>query len=216
MPRTNLLSIFFSFFSQLLSRSFLLIFIFHPFSCYLGVIKVGDRLRLDVQNYRPEKILFARAVKLKTFRKLGRETGVVCGVRDQGFGLVRSNAREYNIFFRLSDVITEGGVAVQEGQVVMGSCLSFDVMEENRGVPNTKLRAVRVQLMPPNSVSFSNNFNGNGNGMSNGSNVPLSMEGLNLRNMDNTQYNPQVQRVSPISMESDHNGITGFTLLQVF
>ena len=76
---------------------------------------------------------------------------------------------------------------MQEGQIVMGSCLSFDVMEENRGVPNTKLRAVRVQLMPPNSVSFSNNFNGNGNGMSNGSNVPLSVEGLNLRNMDNTQ-----------------------------
>ena len=176
---------------------------------------MGDSLRLDVQNYRPEKILFARAVKLKSFRKLGRETGVVCGVRDQGLGLVRSNAREYNIFFRFADVITEGGVAVQEGQVVMGSCLSFDVMEETRGVPNTKLRAVRVQLLPPNSLSLSNNFNGHSNSMSNGSSNPLSVEGMNFRNMDNNSYNPQVQRISPTSMELEHNGIAGFTLLQV-
>lgn len=106
-----------------------------------------------MQNYRPERILFARAVRLKSYRKIGRETGVVCGVRDQGFGFVRSDIRDFNIFFRLSEVIGEGGVPAKEGCIAVGSCLSFDVAEETRGVPNTKLRAVRVQLLPPDTVS---------------------------------------------------------------
>ena len=163
--------------------NFTLIFVFKliVFSYLLShtiiFLQVGDRLRLDVQNYRPEKILFARAVKLKSFRKLGRETGVVCGVRDQGFGFVRSHVREINIFFRISEVITESGTVVRDGDIVTGSCLSFDVVEELRGVPNSKLRAVRVQLLPPNSLSMeglslgiSGDIEGNGNGNNNGNN----------------------------------------------
>ena len=156
-------------------------------------LKVGDRLRLDVQNYRPERILFARAVRLKSYRKLGRETGVVCGVRDQGFGFVRSDIRDFNIFFRLSEVIGEGGVPAREGCITVGSCLSFDVAEETRGVPNTKLRAVRVQLLPPDTASSPSYLS-----------VP-SVEGLNI-----DQDHSMQGRVSP---EEQSGG--SLTLIQV-
>lgn len=135
----------------------------------------------------------------------------MCGVRDQGFGFVRSHAREFNIFFRLSEVISEGGLPVREGDVVVGSCLSFDVMEETRGIPNSKLRAIRVQLLPPNSVSLPSLITGNNN--TNG--APLSMEGLSLGHMENSLQSPVITRASPSSVDLDHSGGVGFTLVQV-
>jgi hypothetical protein len=159
------------------------------------MIQVGDRLRLDVQNYRPEKILFARAVKLRSFRKLGRETGLVCEVRDHGFGFVRSHIRDFNIFFRLSEVITEAGTPVREGDITVGCRLSFDVAEETRGAPSTKLRAVRVQLLPMSSSS------------------PLpSMDGLSLD--PEGRAGGGGSRVSPPA-ELEQAGGGGLTLLQV-
>ena len=158
--------------------------------------QVGDRLRLDVQNYRPEKILFARAVKLRSFRKLGRETGLVCEVRDHGFGFVRSHIRDFNIFFRLSEVMTVSGGPVREGDITVGCRLSFDVAEETRGAPSTKLRAVRVQLLPPTSSS------------------PLpSMDGLSI-DPDSRAGNGGGSRVSPPA-ELEQAGGGGLTLLQV-
>jgi hypothetical protein len=62
-------------------------------------LQIGDKLRLDVQNYRPEKIHFARAVKVSSFRKIGREAGVVCGIKE-GFGFVRSHLRDIDMYFR--------------------------------------------------------------------------------------------------------------------
>jgi hypothetical protein len=150
-----------------------------------------------VQNYRPEKIIFARAVKLQSFRKLGRETGVVCGVRDQGFGFVRSNVRDFNIFFRLSEVLGERGMPVKEGDICVGSCLSFDVVEETRGVPSPKMRAIRVQLLPSDSAS------------SGSSHMPSS-EGLH---MDGDSHSPAGGRGAPAS-ELEQQGGGGLTLLQ--
>jgi hypothetical protein len=50
------------------------------------ICKVGDRLCLDVQYYRPEKLYFARSVKVSSFRKIGREIGKICLLKDSGFG----------------------------------------------------------------------------------------------------------------------------------
>ena len=159
-------------------------------------------MRLDVQNYRPEKIIFARAVKLQSFRKLGRETGVVCGVRDQGFGFVRSNVRDFNIFFRLSEVLGERGTPVKEGDISVGSCLSFDVVEETRGVPSPKMRAIRVQLLSPDSAS------------SVSSHMP-SLEGLNMDGDSSHSHSnsPAGGRGAPAS-ELEQVGGGGLTLLQ--
>lgn len=172
-------------------------FISTPTLSSLPMLQVGDRLRLDVQNYRPEKILFARAVKLRSFRKLGRETGLVCEVRDHGFGFVRSHIRDFNIFFRLSEVITESGVPVREGDITVGCRLSFDVAEETRGAPSTKLRAVRVQLLSVSSSSPS---------------MP-SMDGLSL-DPEGRAGNGVSNRVSPPA-ELEQAGGGGLTLLQV-
>ena len=158
-------------------------------------------MRLDVQNYRPEKIIFARAVKLQSFRKLGRETGVVCGVRDQGFGFVRSNVRDFNIFFRLSEVLGERGTPVKEGDISVGSCLSFDVVEETRGVPSPKMRAIRVQLLSPDSASSAS------------SHMP-SLEGLSMDGDSHSHsQSPAGGRGAPAS-ELEQVGGGGLTLLQ--
>ena len=152
-----------------------------------------------MQNYRPEKILFARAVKLRSFRKLGRETGLVCEVRDQGFGFVRSYIRDFNIFFRLSEVITEAGGPVREGDITVGCSLSFDVAEETRGAPSAKLRAVRVQLMPISSSSLS---------------LP-SLDGLSLDPESRSgSGSGSGSRTSPPA-ELEQAGGGGLTLLQV-
>lgn len=115
------------------------------------VFKIGDILTLDVQHYRPEKIHFARGVKVRKYRQLGREMGIVCSVKEQGFGFVKSHLRESDMYFRTSEVLGMGGEMVPEAEVVLGIMVSFDIAldESNRPGPGVKLKAVRVQRMEP-------------------------------------------------------------------
>ena len=39
-------------------------------------------------------------MRVKRYRKVGRESGVVSQVREQGFGFVRSHARDTELYFR--------------------------------------------------------------------------------------------------------------------
>ena len=89
------------------------------------IFKVGDTLSLDVQHYRPEKIHFARKVKMQKYRSLGRETGVVCAVKDQGFGFVLSHLRDTDMYFRTNEILGTNGENVAEAIVVPGmtSCV---------------------------------------------------------------------------------------------
>ena len=85
------------------------------------IFKVGDTLSLDVQHYRPEKIHFARKVKMQKYRALGRESGVVCAVKDQGFGFVRSHLRDTDMYFRTNEILGTNGENVAEATVVPGT-----------------------------------------------------------------------------------------------
>jgi hypothetical protein len=144
--------------------------------------KVGDILKLDVQNYRPEKLFFARSVKVEKFRSLGRETGVVCSVREH-FGFVKSNIRDVDIYFRTSEVIDEKGGVLPENQVKEGLEVSFDVTIEDMGGrggggggerggdrgsggggSQARLRAVRVNKLSSSIGSSSNDATGGKNG----------------------------------------------------
>lgn len=112
------------------------------------IFRVGDKIELDVQNYRPEKINFARSVKVLSFRKLGREQGRVCSIKkDSGFGFLHSSERHIDVYFRLNEVLGPNGELIQESNITMNLAISFEgVMEETRGGP-PRIKAVRCRLL---------------------------------------------------------------------
>ena len=130
------------------------------------IFRCGDRIELDVQNYRPEKINFARNVKILSFRKLGREHGRVRVVKkDQGFGFLHSALRDIDIYFRLSEVLGPNGDCIPEAHVTTNLAISFEGgvdVDKSTGTP--RLKAVRCRLLS-DSANITNLLEGAG-GMS--------------------------------------------------
>jgi hypothetical protein len=58
-----------------------------------------------VLRYRPEKLYFARSVRVLSFRKIGRELGYICSVRDTGFGFITPYNRDSDIYFKRNEVL---------------------------------------------------------------------------------------------------------------
>jgi hypothetical protein len=56
------------------------------------IFRLGDKLRLDVHYYRPEKLHFARDVHMQSFRLLGRESGRVFSIKQGGYGFINVGA----------------------------------------------------------------------------------------------------------------------------
>lgn len=115
------------------------------------VCKVGDVLELDVHYYRPEKLFFARAVKVVQFRRLGRERGTVCSLKDNGFGFIQSSVRNADAYFKSSHVLNWDSQPLSEGALKLGSAVSYDVICEDTS-SGGKLRAKRVMLENPTTV----------------------------------------------------------------
>jgi len=115
------------------------------------VCKVGDVLELDVHYYRPEKLFFARAVKVVQFRRVGRERGTVCSLKDNGFGFIQSSVRNADAYFKSSHVLSWESQPLPEGALKIGSTVSYDVICEDTN-SGGKLRAKRVMLESPASV----------------------------------------------------------------
>lgn len=115
------------------------------------VCRVGDVLQLDVHYYRPEKLFFARGVKVVQFRGLGRERGVVCALKDNGFGFIHSSVRGSDAYFKSSHVLGWDSLPLADGALKLGSTVSFDVVCEDTN-SGGKLRAKRVMLEDPASV----------------------------------------------------------------
>ena len=116
------------------------------------LFRVGDRLELDVQNYRPEKINFARNVRVLSFRKLGREVGRVQSLKkDQSFkfGFLRSSQRENDIFFHLGEVLgPNGSEFVPEANITLNLGVSFEtVPDDSRPGSGPRVKAVRCRLL---------------------------------------------------------------------
>lgn len=103
------------------------------------LLHVGDSVQCDVVHYRPEKLIFARGVKVLSFRKLGREMGTVVKLQRRGgdsgnsgqFGFLKPDTRDHDVFFRIPDVVGADGVMLPDAEVIVGLRLSFDVIAEN-------------------------------------------------------------------------------------
>lgn len=96
--------------------------------------RVGDSLQCDVVRYRPEKLVFARSVRVLSFRRLGRETGTVIKLtRNNGghFGFIKPDIRDHDVFFRIPDVVAADGSLLPEAEVTVGLRVSFDVIAED-------------------------------------------------------------------------------------
>mmetsp|Transcript_31176 Transcript_31176/g.42895 ORF Transcript_31176/g.42895 Transcript_31176/m.42895 type:complete len:1222 (+) Transcript_31176:112-3777(+) len=108
--------------------------------------RVGDVVSLDVHYYRPEKLYFARSVRIKTFRQLGRETGRIVAVKGQGFGFLHSQIRNTDIYFKSTLVVGPSGSFVDEAALQVDALVSFEVsVESTKG--GIKYRAHRVLLL---------------------------------------------------------------------
>ena len=115
------------------------------------ICKIGDVVTLDVHYYKPEKLYFARSVRIKCFRKLGRETGRVVAIKEHGFGFVHSASRNVDIYFKSTLVVGPSGAFVSESSLKMDSLVSFDVSVESTS-SGGKFRAQRVMLEPGSST----------------------------------------------------------------
>ena len=122
------------------------------------VLRVGDTVRINVVHYRPEEIIFARNLKVHSYRKLGRESGIVKSVRGQGYGFVSSNIRDYDLYFRTSEVVGVNGEFMKDRDIVEGMTLSYEVCVEDSGLgasrggagasgSSSKLRGTRAALV---------------------------------------------------------------------
>lgn len=116
--------------------------------------RVGDILLVDIHFYRPEKLFFARSVRIELPFPLGRDKGVICSIRDAlGFGFISSEQRELDIYFKLSQVMAADGSIVKKSDLSVGMRVSFDVGLDNG---DSKLRANRVMLIDPDQESANN------------------------------------------------------------
>lgn len=121
-------------------------------------LRVGDVLQLDVLYYRPERLYFARSVKVHSYRQLGREEGYIVAVRDQGFGFIHSLTRNIDIYFKKGQVLSNTeGVFVPESSLQPETLVSFDISGEDISAAKNKLRAVRVQIVLHTSRKKKNN-----------------------------------------------------------
>ena len=117
------------------------------------MLRVGDVLCVDVQKYRPEKLYFARNVRVISYRKIGRETGSVVTVKETFFGFVRSNARDSDVYFRSSEVLgKDGETFLPDDDRLTDICVSFDVVMDEAKGSSGRLRAIRIQEMSQDSA----------------------------------------------------------------
>lgn len=112
------------------------------------VCRVGDVLQLDVHYYRPEKLFFARSVKVVKYRALGREKGYVCALKENGFGFIHSPVRGADAYFKSPQVLNSESLPAPESALKIGTVVSFDVICEDTN-SGGKLRAKRVVMENP-------------------------------------------------------------------
>ena len=117
------------------------------------MLRVGDVLCVDVQKYRPEKLYFARNVRVVSFRKIGRESGNVVTVKETFFGFVHSNARDCDVYFRSSEVLSKDGETfLPDDDRLTDVYVSFDVAIDEAKGSSGRLRAIRVQEISQESA----------------------------------------------------------------
>lgn len=113
--------------------------------------KVGDKLLVDIAVYRPDKIIFAKAIKAMQFRPLGRQYGTICELPQKtGYAFIRPAIGNADIYFRTSEVVGLHGKYLSDDEITANMNVSFDPITEDTGSRVTtgtpRLRAIRVSL----------------------------------------------------------------------
>lgn len=137
-------------------------------------IRVGDVLTLSVHYYRPQKMYFARDMSVYSYRKVGREYGIVCKVlpKEQNYGFIcpigglnnlySSNSDDINHFFRCSEVLPLSKKSKKvDNDMAVNTPVSYDVVIEtisqvNKGgnvLSIPKYRAIRVEVETPATMA---------------------------------------------------------------
>ena len=147
------------------------------------VCKLGDQLKLDVHHYKPDDLIFARNIVFEKYRKLGRESGYICSLKEK-FGFIKSLSRGIDIYFKLNEVSSISGEMLSENSIRLDMKVTFDLTLDNShgrnnnnnsssgsggGGGSFKLLAIRVRQdaeasgSGSGSATASNNKNHNGN-----------------------------------------------------
>jgi len=119
------------------------------------IVREGDILTIDVKNYRPDALIFARKIKIDNYRKLGREEGVIRSLKaDGGFGFItsRTGGGGKDVYFRMSDFNNFFDGLSKEIKVDL--VVTYDLItEDSRG--EMRFRAIRLKEEPntPNGLS---------------------------------------------------------------
>lgn len=117
-------------------------------------VKKGDSLLINVHFYRPEKLFFARAVRVGKYFPVGRDTGSIVALKEQAFGFILSDTRKVDLYFKSNHVVDGNGEMMAASDLSNGMKVSFDVTIEE-----SKLRAVRVQtLLDRNTPNVGKSF----------------------------------------------------------
>ncbi len=119
------------------------------------VFRIGDIIGLDVNHFRPEKLQFARNIRMKSYRKMSRHTGRICSIRDEGYGFIKLTdsvlddiITKENCYFRLSEVISsKDGSMLPVKQLTLGMPLSFEILLEEARNREVRSRALRVMQL---------------------------------------------------------------------
>lgn len=71
-----------------------------------STLRLGDLLKIDAIYYRPEKLIFARNVRVEKYRSLGRLQGTVCEIKDgRGYGFIKCHFGGPDTYFKTSEVL---------------------------------------------------------------------------------------------------------------
>jgi cold shock CspA family protein len=144
------------------------------------ILKEGDKISFNIQNYRPDKCIFGRNIKILSFRSFGREIGYICSVKEQqGFGFIKPFERDVDLYFRLKEVVDfqsesvflRDTILIENHNKIEHSAeprfieVSFDVIQEESRDKSFRLKASRVSInntvneLPNNVESTSTVFN---------------------------------------------------------
>ena len=100
------------------------------------VCKLGDQLKLDVHHYKPDDLIFARNIVFEKYRKLGRESGYICSLKEK-FGFIKSLSRGIDIYFKLNEVSSISGKMLSENNIRLDMKVTFDLTLDNSHVRNS-------------------------------------------------------------------------------
>lgn len=112
------------------------------------LVKKGDSLLINIHFYRPEKLFFARAVRVDKFFPMGRDTGSIIALKEQAFGFILSETRKVDLYFKTNHVVNADGEMMSASDLTTGMKVNFDITVEE-----SKLRASRVQVVKSSSGS---------------------------------------------------------------